>query len=102
MTVTALNYISWWINGGYESEAEVNGKLEYSNYVHATSSSGNGANTHDVLEGGWYRASVPIYEKGKGNTIIITVDPHNDTKPRTAVIEMQTGDAFTKINISQR
>ena len=39
-TVTALNYTSWWINGGYESAIKVNGKWEYTNYVHASSSEG--------------------------------------------------------------
>ena len=52
------------------------------------------------LMGGWYHVTVP--KNGKGNTVIITVDPHDDTKPRQAIIEMQAGNAFAKISISQR
>ena len=55
----------------------------------------------DVLDGGWYRVTVP--DKGKSNTIIITVDPLSDGgNPREAIIEMQAGNAFTKISISQQ
>ena len=84
-TVTALNYTSWWINGGYESAVQVNGKWEYTNYV---------------LDGGWYHVTLP--DNGKSNTVILTVDPHDDTKPRQAVIVMQAGNASAKISISQR
>ena len=91
-TVSALNYTTWWINGGYETSPQ--------EYVHATSSEGEEACTYDVLDGGWYHILVP--DKGKSNTVIITVDPHDDTKPRHATIEMQAGNAFTKFSISQR
>lgn len=57
--------------------------------------------TYDVLDGGWYHVSVP--DKGKSNTIIITVDPlSGDGNPREAIIGMQAGDAFTKISIAQK
>ena len=92
-TVSALNYSRWWINGGYESS--------YQDYIHATSSDGDETCTYDVLHGGWYHVSVP--DKGKSNTIIITVDPlSGDGNPREAFIEMQAGDAFTKISIAQK
>lgn len=52
------------------------------------------------FDGGWYHILVP--DKGKSNTVIITVDPHDDTKPRQATIEMQAGNAFTKFTISQQ
>ena len=52
------------------------------------------------MDGGWYHILVP--DKGKSNTVIITVDPHDDTKPRQATIEMQAGNAFTKFTISQQ
>ena len=91
-TVSALNYSRWWINGGYESS--------YQDYIHATSSGGDETCTYDVLDGGWYHVSVP--DKGKSNTVIITVDPHYDTEPRQAVIDMQAGDAFTRFSISQQ
>ena len=84
-TVTALNYTSWWINGGYESAVQVNGKWEYTNYV---------------LDGGWYHVTLP--DNGKSNTVVIAADPHDDTKPRQAVIVMQAGNASAKISISQR
>ena len=54
---------------------------------------------NDLLDGGWYHILVP--DKGKSNTVIITVDPHDDTKPRQATIEMQAGNAFTTFTISQ-
>jgi len=98
-TVTALNYPSWWINGGYESVTQVNGKSEYNNYIYATSSGGK-TNMCDLLDGGWYHVTVP--NNGKSNTIIIKVDPRDDVKPRQAVIAMQAGNAFTYISISQR
>ena len=91
-TVSALNYSRWWICGGYESSP-----LEY---THATSSDGEEVHTYDLLDGGWYHILVP--DKGKSNTVIITVDPHDDTKPRQATIEMQAGNAFTKFTISQQ
>ena len=98
-TVTALNYTSWWISGGYESATQVNGEWKYINYVYATSSRED-TNTSDVLDGGWYHVAVP--NNGKRNTAIITVDSHDGPKPRQAVILMQAGDAFAKISISQR
>ena len=91
-TISALNYTQWWINGGYESSP-----LEY---THATSSDGEEVHTYDLLDGGWYHILVP--DKGKSNTVIITVDLHYDTKPRQATIEMQAGNAFTKFTISQQ
>ena len=92
-TVSALNYSRWWISGGYESS--------YQDYIHATSSGGDETCTYDVLDGGWYHVIVP--DKGKSNTIIITVDPlSGDGNPREAIIEMQAGDAFTKISIAQQ
>ena len=91
-TVSALNYSRWWISGGYESS--------YKDYINATSSGGDETCTYDVLDGGWYHVSVP--DKGKSNTIIITVDPlSGDGNPREAIIEMQAGNAFTKISIGQ-
>ena len=94
-TVSALNYSRWWINGGYESAVQVNGKWEYTNYVHASSSEGEETNTYDVLDGGWYHVTLP--DNGKSNNVILTVDPHDDTKPRQAVIVMQAGNASAYI-----
>ena len=102
-TVSALNYNRWWINGGYEPAAQADkpdNQWEYANYIHATSSGGEETYTYDVLDGGWYHVLVP--DKGKSNTIIITVEPNHDAKPRQAFIDMQAGDAFTQISISQQ
>ena len=98
-TVTAKNYSYWWINGGYEDALEVNGRLDYLNYVCAESTDGQDAYTYDILDGGWYHASVP--DKGRSNKIIITVDRNNTAKPRQATIEMEAGDAFTRVKIYQ-
>ena len=95
------NYTRWWINGGYDFAELVDSQWEYRGYVHATSSDGEQACTYDILEGSWYHVMVP--DKGKSNTIIITVDPlSGDGNPREAIIEMQAGDAFTKISIAQQ
>lgn len=98
-TVSALNYSRWWINGGYEVTCIDDQKIK-SDYIHASSSDGQETHTYDVLDGGWYHITVP--DKGKSNTVIITVDPHYDTEPRQAVIDMQAGDAFTRFSISQQ
>ena len=99
-TVTALNYTSWWISGGYEVTCIDDQKIK-SDYIHASSSDGEETHTYDLLDGGWYHVTVP--DKGKSNTIIITVDPlSGDGNPREAIIEMQAGDAFTKISIAQK
>ena len=99
-TVSVLNYTRWWISGGYDLAELVDNQWEYRGYVHATSSDGEEACTYDILEGSWYHVMVP--DKGKSNTIIITVDPIGDRgQPREAVIEMQAGNAFSKISIAQ-
>ena len=92
-TVSALNYNRWWINGGYDPSSR--------EYIHPSSSGEDETCTYDVLDGGWYHVIVP--DKGKSNTVIITVDPLCDGgNPREAIIEMQAGDAFTKISIAQQ
>lgn len=58
------------------------------------------SSAYDLLDGGWYRVTVP--DQGRSRTIIITVDPLGDAKPRQAVIEMTVGDAFTKVSIAQQ
>lgn len=98
-TVSALNYTRWWISGGYDVAELVDNQWEYRGYVHSTSSDGEEACTYDILEGGWYHVMVP--DKGKSNAIIITVDSHDGAEPRKAVVEMQAGDAFTRISICQ-
>ncbi len=99
-TVSVLNYTRWWISGGYDFAEAVDDHWEYRGYIHATSSDGEEACTYDILEGDWYHVMVP--DKGKSNTIIITVDPIGDGgQPREAIIEMQAGNAFSKISIAQ-
>ena len=98
-TVSTLNYSSWWISGGYGDKIQVDGHWKYIDFIHATSSV-EGYVTSDILEGGWYHVVVP--DKGKSNTIIITVDPNEGSEPRKAIIDMTVGDAFTSISISQQ
>ena len=71
-TVSVLNYTRWWIIGGEEVFRIDDHKIN-SDYIHADSSDGEEACTYDILDGGWYHVMVP--DKGKSNTIIITVDP---------------------------
>ena len=97
--VTATNYASWWINGGFEDSQYVNGTWEYVNYVYAGSSDGEEAYTYDILDGGWYHARVP--DKGRSNQLIITVDQNITAKPRQATIEVEAGDAFSSVKIYQ-
>lgn len=98
-TVSVLNYTRWWISGGYEIIRIADQKID-SDYIHASSSDGEEAYTFDILDGGWYHVMVP--DKGKSNTIIITVDPIGDGgRPREAIINMTVGDAFANISIAQ-
>ena len=98
-TVSALNYTRWWISGAHGDKTQVDGHWEYTDYIYPTSSV-EGYVTYDILEGGWYHVQVP--DKGKSNSIIITVDPNEGSESRTAIIEMTVGDAFTSISISQQ
>ena len=98
-TVSVLNYTRWWIIGGEEVFRIADQKIN-SDYIHADSSDGEEACTYDILDGGWYHVMVP--DKGKSNTIIITVDPINHGgRPREAIITMTVGDAFSNISIAQ-
>ena len=49
-TVTAVNYNSWWISGGYEDFDQA--KNEYTNYVYPTSTDGEDACTYICLMAG--------------------------------------------------
>lgn len=99
-TVVALNYESWWINGGYEGTKQVQGELVYINRVEPESTGSNRfVVLNDTLEGGWYHAVVP--EKSRSNRLIIKVDPNTTGRSRKATIEMEAGDAFTSVKIVQ-
>ena len=98
-TVTATNYKSWWISGGYEDKQNINGVTEYVNYVYPTSTDGEEHYTYDILDGGWYYVVVP--EKGNSNQVVITVSENTTSKPRSATIIMQNRNAFTNISIQQ-
>lgn len=98
--VTMQNYSRWRISGAYENATQVNGSIEYTNYIHPTSTDGEEAYTYDQLDGGWYRVSVP--DKGKSNTAVIAVDKNQAVEARKATIIMTVGDAFTNIQINQR
>ena len=96
-TVTAVNYNSWWISGGYEDFDQA--KYEYTNYVYPTSTDGKDACTYDLLDGGWYYVFVP--DKGNSNQVVIRVSENNTSNPRYATITMQNRNAFTTISIQQ-
>lgn len=98
--VTMQNYSRWRISGAYEDATQANGSIEYTNYIHPTSTDGEEAYTYDQLDGGWYRVSVP--DKGKSNTAVIAVDKNQAVEARKATIIMTVGDAFTNIQINQR
>ncbi len=90
-TATATNYSGWWINGGYENHPDVD-------YVYSTSSGGEEAHTFDVLNGEWYHAKVPL----RGNKLVVTVDANTTGKQRTLYIDMEAGDAFTTVKVTQQ
>lgn len=96
-TVTAVNYKSWWISGGYEDFDQT--ENEYTNYVYSTSSDGEDACTYDLLDGGWYYVVVP--DKGNSNQVVITVSENKTSNSRSAAIIMQNRNAFTNIRIQQ-
>ena len=96
-TVTAVNYNSWWISGGYEDFDQA--KNEYTNYVYPTSTDGEDACTYDLLDGGWYYVVVP--DKGDSNQVVITVSENRTSSPRSATISMRNRNAFTNISIQQ-
>lgn len=98
VTITALNYESWWINYGYEDARNVNGKIEYDNFVSATYAS-NGAAVRNYLDGGWYQALVP--NNGQSNQLIITVGPNDTGQQRHATLTLQCCNAFTHLRIYQ-
>lgn len=97
-TVIALNYNSWWITGAHEGTKHVQGELVYINYVEPESTSGHMV-LNDTIDGGWYHAVVP--DKSRSNRLIIKVDPNTSIIARKATIEMECGDAFTSIQITQ-
>ena len=97
VTFLIKNYSHWWICDGYEWAKKVGDKIEYTNLVHASSSSDEV--TYDILDGGWYHAYVP--DKGKSDKLIVKVDPNDTDKTRYAFIDMTVGDAFTTVKIIQ-
>lgn len=90
--VTVTNYSGWWISGAYNDNNK-------QNHIYPTSTDGEKAYTYDILDGGWYRVTVP--DKGRSNTVVISVDPNDTAKPRTAIIVMTAGDVFTQISVAQ-
>ena len=42
-----------------------------------------------------------VPNKGRSNTVVISVDPNDTAKPRTAFIDMTAGDVFTQISVAQ-
>lgn len=95
-TVTAVNYNSWWIGGGYEDFDQA--KNEYTNYVYPTSTDGEDACTYDLLDGGWYNVSVPYDGR---NTAVVKVFGNTAGTARQANIIMTVGDSFVTIKLCQ-
>ena len=98
-TVSMLNYNVWWIVGGFEGVEYENGMWEYVNYVFSTASGGSETHTNDILDGGWYHATVP--DNGQSNKLVVTVDPNLTGSPRKATLRMESGDAFGNIILTQ-
>ncbi len=99
-TVTATNQQRWWIHCGFEDIEKANaGDYEGAHMVFATSSDGEEAYTYDILDAGWYHATVP--NKGKSNQLIIKVDKNTTGNPRHAIITMSVGNTGTQILVSQ-
>ena len=92
--VKMLNYGHWWINGGYEGVAQVNGTSEYVNYVHPE------PGEFYSLDGGWYRVAVPDGEDR--NVAMVVVDSNDTGESRQAKIIMTVGDAFATISVNQQ
>ena len=89
--IVVLNYSRVWISGAYKENGV--------DYIFPTSSDGEEACTYDLLDGGWYHVRIP--NKGKSNVVIVSADPNYTTKPRTAIIDLTSGDIFTSISINQ-
>ena len=97
-TVTMTNYSLWAINGGYEDMVFEDGKWTYVNYVSPKSSSGEATYSSNVLDGGWYHATIP--DKGRAPKLSVTVDK-NEGKARWATVVMTVGELSTDIKIYQ-
>ena len=95
-TVTAVNYKSWWISGGYVAHDQV--KNEYTGYVYPVSTGGEDACTYDLLDGGWYNVSVPYDGR---NTAVVKVFGNTAGTARQANIIMTVGDSFVTIKLCQ-
>lgn len=97
-TVTMTNYPLWSINGGYEDMVFENGKWTYVNYVSPKSSSGEATYSANVLDGGWYHATIP--DRGRAPQLTIAVDK-NEGKARWATVVMTVDDLSIDIKIYQ-
>lgn len=96
--LVVLNYSRWWISGAYTDVDQTDGRWEYMNYIHPSSSGGDETCTYDILDGGWYQVTVPDI---RSNTAIFKVSPNDTGVRRSAIINMTAGDVFTSISISQ-
>mgnify|MGYP002626830638 CR=1 FL=1 len=99
-TVTLKNYSSWWIYGAHEGAyQDENGAWRYENYIYPTPENEDDLDAWFSIDGGWYHASVP--DRGRSKSLIVTVNANYSREERKAFIEMECGDAFTSISISQ-
>lgn len=98
LVVSTTNYASWVICAGYEYGDFVDGKWVYDKYSIPHNAEG-WYSPLEPLDGGWYHAYVP-YEESP-NQMVVTVYANDTGESRKATIEMECGDAFTRIKIHQ-
>ncbi len=99
-TVTALNYSYLGISCAWEGTQTVNEKNEWINYV--PSQYVFDGEVAYLIDGEWYRVIQPQSKDNQSsNQIIITVDPNTSSTPRHATIQLECGDAFSRLEINQ-
>jgi hypothetical protein len=91
ITVELLNYPSWWIEDAYID------KEDYDNYIWP-SSSGDKYES-DILDGGWFYATVP--HDGNGPRLEVWVGANEGSQERETHIVMSCGDVSKTIHIHQ-
>ena len=94
-TIISLNYPFWWICDGFDDAWNVDGKIEYKNFVFADKVGGP---YYSSLDSGWYVAVISYECK---NELVVTVKKNTTGEPRQATLEMEAGDAFTRVKIFQ-
>lgn len=100
-TITALNYSSLGISCAWEGMQIVNGKNEWINYI-GRRYVFDGEIAY-VIDGGWYHVIQPQgTDKQSSNQIFITVDPNPLSTPRHVTVQLECGDALSRLEINQK